>query len=111
MLIDSTGLENSIQTYFTAINNHNGKISNEIRLIYAIDRLTEMPIYFRFVPGNIIDVSTLVNTIQYLDSYRINISHLVLDAGYYAEQNLKDLIKNNIPFIIRAKKILKYIKD
>ena len=36
VLIDSTGLPNSIHFPLTAISNHNGKISNEIRLIVNV---------------------------------------------------------------------------
>jgi hypothetical protein len=110
-IFDSTGLENWINFYYTAVNNHNGVISDEMRLIYAIDRTTGMPIYFRYVPGNILDVSTMINTIREINTYRIDINYLILDAGYYSEENLKSLIDAEIPFLIRAKNNLKITKD
>ena len=36
ILIDSTGLPNSIHFSLTAISNHNGDINNEVRLIYVV---------------------------------------------------------------------------
>jgi hypothetical protein len=59
ILIDSTGLPNNIHFPFTAVSNHNGVISNEVRLIYVSQLETGIPIYFRYCPGNVIDVSTL----------------------------------------------------
>jgi transposase len=100
-LIDSTGLKNCINISLTAINNHNGVISKEIRLISVIDRISEFPIYYRYVPGNIVDVSTLTMIINELKEYKININNAILDAGYFSEENINLLIENNIPFLTR----------
>ncbi|MDR1086268.1 MAG: hypothetical protein LBP22_15785 [Deltaproteobacteria bacterium] len=63
VLIDSTGLPNSIHFPLTAVSNHNGQISNEIRMIYVVQQGTNLPLYFRYAAGNIIDVSTLTKTL------------------------------------------------
>ena len=63
ILIDSTGVPNSIHFPLTAISNHNGKINNEMRLIAVVQKSTGMPLYFRYIPGNIIDVNTIVRTV------------------------------------------------
>jgi transposase len=101
ILIDSTGLPDSIKCHYTAINNHNGIISNEIRLISVIDKISGFPIYFRYVPGNIVDVSTLKRTIFELQEYGLNIDRLVLDAGYYSVDNIRELYDSNITFMAR----------
>jgi hypothetical protein len=101
VVIDSTGVPNDINIDLTKINNHNGVISNEIRLIYVIDRIKKVPIYFRVVAGNIVDVSTLRTTISEIKSFNIDIKYAVLDAGYYSEENVKFLYANNINFVTR----------
>lgn len=101
ILIDSTGLPNDIDIELTSVNNHNGIISNEIRLIYIVDQNTGMPIYFRYISGNVIDVSTLYNTLRELEIFNIDIKFLILDAGYYSESNLANLFSLNIPFLVR----------
>jgi hypothetical protein len=111
LLIDSTGLPNDINFYLTAINNHNGVISDEVRLIYAIDRFTKMPIYFRYVPGNIVDINTLLSTIEELGAYRIDIKYLILDAGFYSEENIKSITNRGVSFVIRLKQNVKLYKD
>jgi transposase len=85
----------------TAINNHNGIISNESRLIYVIDRTSKAPIYYKSVSGNIVDVTTLNSIINELKSYNINIDYSVLDAGYYSEANIKYLYSNHVHFVTR----------
>jgi transposase len=101
LLIDSTGLENVIRIPITAINNHNNVVTNEIRLLMAADKISGLPIYYRYVPGNIVDVTTLSLIINELKEYKINIDRAILDAGYYSENNVSFLIDNKIPFMTR----------
>lgn len=101
IIIDSTGAPNDIRIDLTKINNHNEIISNEVRLIYVIDKIKKTPIYFRVIAGNIIDVSTLQNTINELCTYNIDVKYVVLDSGYYSEDNIKFLYQNKINFVTR----------
>ena len=103
ILVDSTGMPNDIQFPLTAINNHNGVISNETRLILVIDRLTGLPLLYRYAAGNIVDVTTLKSTILELNAYGVNVDFSILDAGYYSEKNVKALYADNIRFITRLK--------
>jgi hypothetical protein len=101
ILIDSTGLPNDIKTHLTATKNHNGVVSNEIRLIYIVDQKTKLPIYFRYMCGNIIDNSTLIATINMLKAYYVDIKLVIMDAGDYCSNDLEQLILNDIPFVTR----------
>lgn len=101
ILVDSTGVPNATKMDITQISNHNGDISREVRLIYVIDRDNGMPIYFRYVPGNIIDVSTLITTVSELEQYGVSVGHAILDAGYFSEKNAVELFECGIPFMTR----------
>jgi hypothetical protein len=101
VLIDSTGLPNDIHFEYSQLNNHNGVISREARLIYVVERNTGLPVYFRYVAGNIVDVITLRVTINHLKAQGMDVKHGILDAGYCSEKNIKDLFNNDIPFLIR----------
>ena len=72
ILIDSTGLPNGIRFPLTAISNHNGEISEEVRLIYVVQQGTRLPIYMRYVPGNVVDTTTLITTIKELKAMEVN---------------------------------------
>ena len=103
VLIDSTGLPNSIQFPLTAVRNHNGDISEEVRLIYVVDQRSGLPIFFRYCAGNIIDISTLIRCLEELKEQGINIEFAILDAGYYSEANICELFKKEVSFITRMK--------
>jgi len=111
VLIDSMGLENKIDTYLTAVNNHCGNISNEMRLILVLDRKTRMPLFFRYIQGNIVDVSTLTGTIEELKQFGVNICLAIMDAGYFSEKNIVPLLESGISFVMRMKANLTAYKN
>jgi hypothetical protein len=101
ILVDSSGLPNDSHFPVTAVNNHNGVISNEARLILVLDKESGMPIYFRYVAGNIVDVSTLETTLRELRAYGMDVHYAIVDAGYYSEKNIRALQGSEIPFVMR----------
>lgn len=111
VLIDSSGLPNSIRFPLAAISNHNGKINRETRLIYVTQQETGMPLFHRYCPGNVIDVTTLIRTIRELRVSGIKLGNVILDAGYYSDSNLKELYDENISFVTRLKENKKIYKE
>jgi len=111
VLIDSTGLPNDIHFPLTAISNHNGEISNEVRLIYVTQQDTGMPIYFRYCPGNVIDTTTLIRTMTELKENGINTKFAILDAGYYSDENIEHLYQNKVSFLTRLQENRKLYKN
>ena len=101
ILIDSTGLPNAIHFPLTAVNNHNGQINEEVRLIYVVQQQTGMPLFFRYVAGNVVDATTILRTIAELKANGINTNMAILDAGYYNGKNADSLLDAKIPFISR----------
>lgn len=111
ILIDSSGLPNAIHCSLTAVNNHNGVVSEEIRLIYVVQQRTGLPLFFRYVAGNVIDVSTLTRTIEELKANGVNTKFAILDAGYYTGVNADALLDAGISFITRLKSNFKIYKQ
>lgn len=111
ILIDSTGLPNSIHFPHTAVSNHNGVISNEVRLIYAVQQGANLPLYFRYCPGNVIDVSTLCTTISEIKAYNIDVKFAILDAGYLSDDNINELYDGGISFVSRVKENTRIYKN
>jgi hypothetical protein len=111
ILIDSTGLPNNVHFPLTAVSNHNGKVSNEVRLIYVTDQMTGLPIYFRYCNGNIVDVTTLIRTVRELRTNGVKIKLAILDAGYYSDDNFLELYDSEISFVTRMKENRKIYKE
>ncbi len=103
ILIDSEGLPNSIDMEVTQLSNHGGDINVETRLIYICERNTGLPLYFRYISGNIVDFSTLATTIEELERAGLCTDFAILDAGYYSDGNINVLYEKNIAFVTRLK--------
>lgn len=101
ILIDSTGVPNDAHLPITATNNHNGIISNEVRLIYVVQQKTGLPLFFRYAAGNVIDPNTIVRTVEELKANHIDTKFALLDAGYYNQKNADVLINAGISFVSR----------
>ena len=110
ILIDSTGLPNSCRLPATAVSNHNGQVSEEVRLIYVVQRDTGLPLFFRYVAGNVIDVSTVTRTIAELRGMGVDTKFAILDAGYYTNANADALADAKVSFLMRLKPNLKVYK-
>ncbi|MDR1040838.1 MAG: transposase [Deltaproteobacteria bacterium] len=108
--MDSAGVANDIKTFLTAMNNHNGVVSKEIRITYLLDLKTKIPLLFRITPGNIIDNSTLINSINTLINYGINVQTMIMDAGYASMSNISEMMSAKIPFLTRMLKNRKEYK-
>ena len=102
ILLDSCGLPNDAQLPITSTNNHNGIISLEFRLIYVVQQKTGLPVFFRYVAGNVIDASTVKRTVEEMKGLGINTKFALLDSGYYNGVNADILIEAGISFISRV---------
>ena len=59
-----------------------------------------LPIAYRLYPGSITDVITLSNIILLSKEYNLDLKHLILDKGFYSQENIKSLHKQNLSYII-----------
>ena len=107
ILIDSTGLPNGIHMPYTQWSNHGGKVEQELRLIFVVQRSTGLPLFYQAVPGNIVDVSTLERVLLHVKFLGINVESCIIDAGYNSGDNLDLFYDENhqckIDFITRLK--------
>ena len=101
VIIDSTGLPNDISFPLTALGHHGGNTEKETRLLMVVDKENHQPLYFRYMAGNIVDVSTLQTTVREMTAMGISTNYALLDAGYYSEPNMTHLFDTKISFLIR----------
>lgn len=107
ILVDSSGLPNGIHMPYTQWSNHGGKVEQEVRLIFVVQRSTGLPLFFKAVPGNIVDISTLERVLLYVKALGIDVESCIIDAGYNSGDNLDLFYDENhqckINFITRLK--------
>ena len=101
ILIDSTGVPNVAKLPTTAISNHNGVAGEECRLIYVARQRTGLPLFFRLVAGNVVDVSTVSRTVRKLRKLGADTKFAILDAGYYSHASADALMEAGVSFLMR----------
>ncbi len=90
--IDSTPLPNDIENNpFNALCCHGVSCSEVMsRLILVLDEETGLPVWYDIIPGNIIDMNTIMTIMNDVsDSLDIEIESMVLDAGYVSQELIR----------------------
>lgn len=101
VIIDATSLPNRINSEFSAWGYSDSGIDFQFRLHCVVDQETKKPLFYRNVPGNISDVSTLQATIEELSSLGVKHAFALVDSGYCSEENILLLRKAKIDFLTR----------
>lgn len=70
-----------------------------------------LPFYYRKLAGNISDVKTVKNLLADLDFLGCRKIKLVMDRGFYSEENVNALLRNHLKFIMATKLSLNYVKS
>ena len=72
----------------------------QINLGMLFGQKSKLPVYYRRMPGNISDVTTLKTTIKSLDFLGIDPIHFVLDRGFYSIANIDELYHRHHKFTL-----------
>ena len=83
----------------------------QINLALLFGEQSNLPFYYRKLPGNIHDVKTVTNLLADMKTFGVSKANLVMDRGFYSEKNINTLYKNHLKFLIATKKNLKFVKN
>jgi transposase len=78
----------------------------QINLALLYGQSSRLPVYYRKLPGNISDVSTVKNLLADIAFLSFNKVKLVMDRGFYSEDNINALYQHHYKFLIAVKKTL-----
>jgi transposase len=83
----------------------------QINLAMLFGEKSNLPFYYRKLPGNISDVKTVKNLLadmQFLGYDRIK---LVMDRGFYSKANINSLYKSHLKFLLATKVSLRFVQN
>lgn len=105
----------SISTYSVLIKqakygkNKEGDPLPQLNLALLYGEESMMPVYYRKLAGNIVDVRTITNLIKDIDFLELEKLKFVMDRGFFSEKNINDLMKHHHKFLIGVKTSLKIV--
>jgi transposase len=110
LLFDGTNIftQSSKCSYAKKGYNHGKKKTTQVNLLYVFNYSTHAPIYYRLLPGNIVDRSTMVKTIHEAGIANCTV---IADKGFYSKANISFLDDNNLKYILPLQSNTKYIKE
>ena len=111
IIIDSTALPNEIDMGLSSWGYGDSSIEMQIRLVCVVDRASGMPVYYRYTGGNIVDVSVFNTTIDELRHIGIQSSFVLVDAGFFSEDNIREMHRKGIDYLIRLPASRRIYKD
>ncbi len=111
VLIDSTSLPSSINSSLNNWGHSADGVDQKVGCLMLVDKISKLPIYFRAIPGEIADVSTLKITIDQITRLGLKPESAVLDAGYFSEDNIVYLCEEGINFVTRMPRSRKQFKS
>jgi transposase len=111
IIIDATSLPNQIYNNFNAWGYSDGSIEKQFRFLCVADQKSKTPLFYRYLPGNLSDVTSLQQTIAELANLGINNTFTLIDAGYFSQTNIDFLYENKIDFLTRLPASRKLYKE
>ncbi len=91
--------------------NRDGESLEQINMAMLFGQNHKYPVYYRRLPGNISDVSTLKKTLRSLNFLQFSSMHLVLDRGFYSKANIDELYKRKHKFTIAVPAGRKWVES
>ena len=75
----------------------------QVNMALIFGEVSELPVYYRVLPGNITDVMTLRKLLKDIDYFKIKNLKLVMDRGFYSASNINALYKGHYKFLTGIK--------
>jgi transposase len=110
---DTTSVS-SMSEYIKAVRygkNKDGDPLPQVNLALVFGEESGLPVYYRKLPGNIMDVTTvnkLLRDVKFLDIQKLK---LVMDRGFYSAANINALYRNHYKFLIATKCTSKFVAE
>lgn len=83
----------------------------QVNLGLVVDKKNGLPLMYDLYSGSIVDVVTLVNTLRRIRARGITGYCLVLDRGFYSKNNLREMIREKVSFIIPGTLKVKNVRE
>ena len=82
----------------------------QLKLALVFGEESKLPFYYRKLAGNIPDLMTVKTLLTELETLGFKKVKLVMDRGFYKEENINGLLKDHMKFLVAVKMSLKYIR-
>jgi len=113
LVVDTTSISSFSQglSLVTKGRNKDHDHLDQINLLMVFDQDADIPVFYRTLRGNITDVTTVEHALHDLQGIGIETASLVLDRGFYSQDNVIHLLKKRYAFTLGTKISLAFVKE
>lgn len=91
--------------------NRDGESLPQINMAMLFGEKTQLPVYFKSLPGSIKDASMLCNFIKTATFLHMGKLHLVADKDFYSQKNVDEMFSKHMKFTIAIPFSSKFAKE
>jgi transposase len=110
---DTTSISSYSRTLLQAQHGHNKEDDKlpQLNLALLFGESSGLPFYYRELPGNVPDSKTVRVLLEELDLFGHRKIKVVMDRGFYSEDNINSLYKERVKFLVGVKTSCKTARD
>ena len=82
----------------------------QINLALLYGERSRLPVYYRKLPGNMVDSKTVLKLLSDIDFLQTGKAMLVMDRGFTSESNVNALYREHCKFLMGAKLSLRFLR-
>lgn len=90
-------------------NKENDRLA-QFNIVMVFGEDSNLPFYYRKLAGNIPDSRTVKHLLADLDVFGFSKVKLVMDRGFYSEENINGLYKDHVKFLMSVKTSLSFVR-
>jgi len=91
--------------------NRDGLELPQVNMSVVLDKEENIPVMYEVYPGSISDVTTIANTLKRLKILGVKEFSLVLDRGFFSQENIELLIRSRVDYVIPVPSYCKNLED
>jgi len=109
---DTTSISSYSKTLSQVQYGHNKEYDPlaQINLAVVFGESSNLPFYYRKLPGNMPDSKTVTHLLAELNNLGFSKVKLVMDRGFYSQENINTLYKAHLKFLLSASMSLSFIR-
>ncbi len=109
LIFDGTNIFTSCADTYAkrGYNSAANKKRTQVRVLYVFDAESHSPAFYRLLPGNVVDKSSLEITVAESGAKEVVV---IADKGFYSKANVSFLMQQGLSFILPLQDNTKYLK-
>lgn len=111
VLVDDAGNTSKCSLYMRRMNARDWQCSAELWVIMAVQKSTGLPLYYKIIPGNAVDMRTVEYVIRILKNLGCEVEYVIGDAGDHCLTVMESMTWTGLDFMSWPSPCVNFFND